>query len=109
LAAQHGLSPLAADYVEIWRSNPEKYDQRFLKVVSWLHPHVAPCVNLITCVGARAVQTHSENLASVKGWSFYGMQGPRWFNPRWFGLDDTPVVQVPWLTLSLIWPKAQCD
>jgi len=74
LAAQHGLSPIAADYVEIWRADPVKFHNTFLRKV------------------------HQDNLANLKGWSFYGMQGPRWFDPRWFGHE---VAQSPVQVLKI--------
>lgn len=61
LAAQHGLSPLAVDFIQLWESDEERYDDTFL------------------------TSTHHTSRSEMKGWSFY-TNGPRWFDPTWFGL-----------------------
>jgi hypothetical protein len=68
LAAQHGLSPLAVDFIGLWESDEEKYDDTFLSA------------------------THRTSRSEMKGWSFY-TNGPRWFDPTWFGLEGGTAIQ----------------
>jgi hypothetical protein len=68
LAAQHSLSPMAADLVGLWSSDEEKYDDVFLSA------------------------THRTSRSEMKGWSFY-TNGPRWFDPAWFGLEGGTAIQ----------------
>lgn len=68
LAAQHGLSPLAVDFIQLWESDEEKYGDTFLTA------------------------THHTSRSEMKGWSFY-TNGPRWFDPSWFGLEEGTAIQ----------------
>ena len=68
LAAQHGLSPLAVDFIQLWESDEERYDDTFL------------------------TSTHHTSRSEMKGWSFY-TNGPRWFDPTWFGLVCSSILR----------------
>ena len=68
LAAQHGLSPLAVDFIQLWEADEERYDDTFL------------------------TSTHHTSRSEMKGWSFY-TNGPRWFDPTWFGLEAGTAIQ----------------
>lgn len=63
LAAQHGLSPLAVDYIAQWEADEQTYDDTFLS------------------------STHHTARSELKGWSFY-TKGARWFDPAWFGQEQ---------------------